>query len=108
MFFRGWSKSIRKDANLQCIRNFLDSEYEFLLFLDSDAILEDADTFSKTVIQDLPVLSPALFTNKVLARKKQKCDFGWDRNVTQFIFFPDAQNQFLLERPRALVSTYGM
>ena len=106
LYFRGWKNSIGKNVNLQCIQDFLESSSEFVLFLDSDAILEDSNTFSKTVIQDLQVLSPLLVTNKVLAKRKKLCDFGWNRTVNEDVFFPYEQNTLLLETPRTFVSKW--
>ena len=78
--------------------------YDSLLLLDPDTILEDSNTIAKTVIQDLTVLSPMLLTNKDLAKKRQKCDFGWNRLSDDKVTFPDEDNGRLLKEPRTLVS----
>ena len=78
--------------------------YDFLLLLDPDTILEDSNTIVKTVIQDLSVLSPMLLTNLDLAKKRQKCDFGWNRLIDDKVTFPDEDNRGLLKEPRTFVS----
>ena len=81
--------------------------YDSLLFLDPDTILEDSNTIAKTVIQDLSVLSPMLLTNTDLAKKRQKCDYGWDRVSDDKVTFPDEDNRKLLKEPRTFVSNYN-
>mgnify|MGYP001280855600 FL=1 len=97
--------SFGEDAHFKCVQNFLASgSYDSLLLLDPDTILEDFNTIAKTVIQDLSVLSPMLLTNMDLAKKRQKCDFGWNRLSDDKVTFPDEDNGRLLKEPRTLVS----
>ena len=94
-----------EDAHFKCVQNFLASgSYDSLLLLDPDTILEDSNTIVKTVIQDLSVLSPMLLTNLDLAKKRQKCDFGWNRLIDDKVTFPDEDNGRLLKEPRTFVS----
>ena len=105
--FRGSNITYGNDANFQCVNNFLDNSSNFVLFLDSDAILEDPNTLTRSVVQDLPVISPLLMTNEVRAKKRQKCDFGWNRTTDMTVSFPDEHNRYLVKAPRTLVSSLG-
>ena len=97
--------SFGEDAHFKCIQDFLAiGSYDSLLLLDPDTILEESNTIAKTVIQDLPVLSPMLLTNTDLAKKRQKCDFGWGRVSDDKVTFPDEDNMMLLKEPRTYVS----
>ena len=103
--YRDAKISFGEDAHFKCIQDFLASgSYDSLLLLDPDTILEESNTIAKTVIQDLPVLSTMLLTNTNLAKKRQKCEFGWGRVSDDKVTFPDEDNKMLLKEPRTFVS----
>ena len=65
-----------------------ESQSKFVLFLHSSAILDDPNTMTDLVQQDLPFVAPLLETNFHQPSYKRFLDLGWNRTSDKIIQFP--------------------
>ena len=65
-----------------------ENQSEFVLFLHSSAILDDPNTITDLIQQDLPFVAPLLETNFHQPSYKRFLDLGWNRTSDKIIQFP--------------------